>query len=317
MEQAINFDIEQFFHSSDFENIKKNVSLNIVDHTYKPKISDPKSDWVSSVAVPAFQYIFKEKGIQDNFASLGTGAGLDALAACQILHSKRLVVTDLHEDVVKLATSNIQNNLQNNAIEVIGKAGDLTYPLEDLGIKYDLIYENLPNIPLLNDINLLDSQNSSTFIADRIEKIPDSITKSLLSLHYLAVKNSQQLLNPEGDIISVIGGRIPLSEILTIPQLCHSHGEIILMTWKIQSEATDVINGYLEWEKNDYMKFHFYPVEKLQEVFTDQSYITGQDEAIKMETALKPYELSSEEALRLTNKGVPVGHTVVVLKCHY
>ena len=80
---------------------------------------------------------------------IGTGAGLDALAAIEVLAPTRVLVTDLHHDVVAEAVRNIQENLlEPRAVQVEGMVGSLGTPLLDGQETVDLLYENLPNIPL-------------------------------------------------------------------------------------------------------------------------------------------------------------------------
>lgn len=60
--------------------------------------------------MPAFLAL-AQTGIEaQDFCSVGTGAGLDALAAIEILNAKNIVITDLHDDVVSLAHENILSN---------------------------------------------------------------------------------------------------------------------------------------------------------------------------------------------------------------
>ncbi|KAJ6547072.1 hypothetical protein B0H19DRAFT_1075025 [Mycena capillaripes] len=56
---------------------------------YLPKVHDPRKDWVASVAVPAFLAHRAEKKVQA-FCSIGTGAGLDVIAAAEIFDLRHI-----------------------------------------------------------------------------------------------------------------------------------------------------------------------------------------------------------------------------------
>ncbi|XBS69127.1 hypothetical protein ABK905_22060 [Acerihabitans sp. KWT182] len=205
--------------------------------------------------------------------------------------------------------------LQKNTVEVIALAGDLLTPVLDINEKIDLIYENLPNIPTFDNIDVEQGQNSSTYIEKRNEFVPSFISKYLITLHYLALIEAKKVISSSGDILSVIGGRIPIKVMLETSKLAGYTGAIHLITWKKQSEPEDVINGYLEWENEGYGPFHFYPIEKLEEVFHENRYYTGNKYALEIEEKLSPFILSPQKALSYIKHGKEVGHTVVVLRC--
>ncbi|WP_328323219.1 class I SAM-dependent methyltransferase [Streptomyces sp. NBC_00455] len=303
----------EFFQVGEPERIKSSIGLKLSDHSYLPKADEPRADWVASVAVPAFKTLAQMGVMAPRFCTIGTGAGLDALAAVEILQARTVGFTDLHEDVLAHARENIQSNLLHQDVELIGGAGDILSPLAGKVSQVDVIYENLPNIPMAGSADLADGQTSSTFIAERVEEIAGFAEKNLVTLHYLALQQAHPVLRVGGRVLSSIGARVPLSEILSLSGAAGYNGSILTYTWKIQSEPHEVVGGYAQWEKEGMGPFHFYPVDVLRDAFTGMSAAAAGAQALQMEKELSPYEISAVDALALVEKGEKVGHTVAIL----
>ncbi|MEE1838381.1 class I SAM-dependent methyltransferase [Streptomyces sp. NPDC088190] len=302
-----------FFQIRKTERIKSTVELELTDHSYLPKSNDPRADWVASVAVPAFKTLSQMGVLAPRFCTIGTGAGLDALAAVEILQAHTVGFTDIHNDVVENARKNIQRNLRTQDVELIGGAGDLLSPLTGKLSQVDVIYENLPNIPMTQRNDLADGQTSSTFIAERREEIPGFAEKNLVTLHYLALQQAYSILRSGGRVLSSIGSRIPISEILNLSGATGYNGRILTYTWKVQSEPQEVVGGFARWEQEGLGPFHFYPVSVLQEAFEGLSPATAGAQALQMEGELSAHEISAVEAMALVDEGKKVGHTVTIL----
>jgi len=104
--------------------------------------------------------------------------------------------------------------------------GDLLAPLPQTPNHFDLIYENLPNIPFHQDGNLQHDQTSSSYMGIRREDVPEFIHTNLLTLHYLAVLQAKDRLAKNGAILSSIGARIPLNVLLQVAQKRESQSAI-------------------------------------------------------------------------------------------
>lgn len=313
--EDIHLDMAHFFNLRHTSRIRRAATIGLAAHSYVPKVDDPRSDWVASVAVPAFVAL-AQTGVQvQRFGTIGTGAGLDALAAIEILGASQVFVTDLHEDVVELARQNITaNTLATHALTVYAAAGDLLEPLRAQAARLELLYENLPNIPLRTADDLAQGTTSSTFIADREEACPEFVRRYLITLHYLALLQAQPLLQAGGRVLSSIGGRIPLSIILQLGQACGYDSEILILTWKQQSEPEEVLEGYAQWAAQSYGPFHFYPVAVLAETFGSMAAVAAGAQALEVEQALRPHAMGAQEALAAWHEGVAIGHTVAVLE---
>ena len=295
--------------------IKDYLSIEVADHAYLPKTEDIKSDWVAYIAAPAFKLIREKLGHDiDSFISIGTGSGIDVLAGIELLGAKRVGFTDLQRSVVAAAAQNVRNNLKSNDIEFEFGDGDLLQPLKNGKRNYDVIYENLPYVPLANNTKIEDKRNSGHYLEKREEAIPEFVHEQMLDLHYLALKQARDYLAENGAVYSTLGGRVPLSAFTKLGELAGFHSEIFTYSWKVQAEPEDVISGYAAQEKAGLGPFRFYRAEDLQKAFANVSVKDSGSRAFEIEKALESAKLSATAAYEAFKKGEVIGHTVAVLK---
>lgn len=295
--------------------IKDYLSIEVADHAYLPKTEDIKSDWVAYIAAPAFKLIREKLGHDiDSFVSIGTGSGIDVLAGIELLGAKRVGFTDLQRSVVAAAAQNVRNNLKSNDIEFEFGDGDLLQPLKNGKRNYDVIYENLPNVPLANNTKIEDKRNSGHYLEKREEAIPEFVHEQMLDLHYLALKQARDYLAENGAVYSTLGGRVPLNAFIKLGELAGLRSEIFTYSWKVQAEPEDVISGYAAQEKAGLGPFKFYRAEDLQKAFANISVKDSGKRAFEIEKALESAKLSATAAYEAYKKGEVIGHTVAVLK---
>lgn len=219
---------EKFFGEGRQRRIRQQLEVTMSQHTYLPKLDSSRSDWVATAAIPAFRALDVSQGAVRSFCSIGTGVGLDALAAVEILGPSRVVVTDLHQDVVDCAAANIRRNLRDaSAVEICAYAGELATPVQRAGMKFDLIYENLPNMPLALDQDLDAGQTSSTFFQATEKDRPAVVVKNLLELHFDLLSDVRRYLNEGGRVVSVIGGQGTLEAPSGDAYACWVRGAIV------------------------------------------------------------------------------------------
>lgn len=292
------------------------LSVAVTDHAYLPKTEDITSDWVAYIAAPAFKLIRENLGHDvEAFASIGTGSGIDVLTGVELLGAKRVGFTDLLESVVDAAAENIKKNLKNaDSIELEFGAGDLLQPLENGKRRYDVIYENLPNVPLTDNTKIEDKRNSGHYLEKRVEVIPEFVHEQMLDLHYLALKQARDYLTDKGAVYSTLGGRVPLSAFIKLGELAGLKSEIFTYSWKVQAEPEDVISGYAAQEKAGLGPFRFYRASDLQKAFADVSVKESGKNAFEIEKSLESSKLTAKEAYEAFLKGEVIGHTVAVLK---
>lgn len=313
---SIIVDVNKYLALNDAtKHIKDYLSIEVADHAYLPKTEDIKSDWVAYIAAPAFKLIREKLGHDvDSFVSIGTGSGIDVLTGIELLGAKRVGFTDLQRSVVAAAAQNVRNNLKSNNIEFEFGDGDLLQPLQNGKRNYDVIYENLPNVPLASNTKIEDKRNSGHYLEKRIEPIPEFVHEQMLDLHYLALKQARDYLAQNGAVYSTLGGRIPLSSFIKLGELAGLHSEIFTYSWKVQAEPKDVISGYAAQEKAGLGPFRFYRAEDLQKAFANVSVKDSGSRAFEIEESLDSAKLSATAAYEAFKKGEVIGHTVAVLK---
>ena len=292
------------------------LSVAVTDHAYLPKTEDITSDWVAYIAAPAFKLIRENlRHDVEAFASIGTGSGIDVLTGIELLGAKRVGFTDLQKSVVDVAAENIKKNLKNaDSVELEFGAGDLLQPLQNGKRRYDVIYENLPNVPLTDNIKIEDKRNSGHYLEKRVEVIPEFVHEQMLDLHYLALKQARDYLADKGAVYSTLGGRVPLSAFIKLGELAGLSSEIFTYSWKVQAEPEDVISGYAAQEKAGLGPFRFYRASDLQKAFADISVKESGKNAFEIEKSLESSKLTAKEAYEAFLKGEVIGHTVAVLK---
>ena len=237
------------------------------------------------------------------------------MTGIELLGAKRVGFTDLLESVVNAAAENIKKNLKDaDSIELEFGAGDLLQPLQNGKRRYDVIYENLPNVPLTDNTRIEDKRNSGHYLEKRVEVIPEFVHEQMLDLHYLALKQARDYLAEKGAVYSTLGGRVPLSAFIKLGELAGLKSEIFTYSWKVQAEPEDVISGYAAQEKAGLGPFRFYRASDLQKAFADISVKESGKNAFEIEKSLESSKLTAKEAYEAFLKGEVIGHTVAVLK---
>ena len=296
--------------------IKDYLSIEVADHAYLPKTEDIKSDWVAYIAAPAFKLIREKLGHDiDSFVSIGTGSGIDVLTGIELLGAKRVGFTDLQRSVVAAAAQNVRSNIKETSkIEFEFGNGDLLQPLQNGKRNYDVIYENLPNVPLASNTKIEDKRNSGHYLEKREEAIPEFVHEQMLDLHYLALKQARDYSAENGAVYSTLGGRVPLNAFIKLGELAGLRSEIFTYSWKVQAEPEDVISGYAAQEKAGLGPFRFYRAEDLQKAFANISVKDSGKRAFEIEKTLDSVKLTATAAYEAFKKGEVIGHTVAVLK---
>ncbi|SHK62475.1 50S ribosomal protein L11 methyltransferase [Fibrobacter sp. UWB12] len=298
------------------KHIKDYLSIEVADHAYLPKTEDIKSDWVAYIAAPAFKLIREKLGKDiEAFASIGTGSGIDVLTGIELLGAKRVGFTDLQKSVVAAAAQNVRNNVKDfKSIEFEFGNGDLLQPLQNGKRKFDVIYENLPNVPLASNTKIEDKRNSGHYLEKRVEPIPEFVHEQMLDLHYLALKQAKEFLAENGAVYSTLGGRVPLNAFIKLGELAGLNSEIFTYSWKVQAEPEDVISGYAAQEKAGLGPFRFYRASDLQKAFASVTVKESGSRAFEIEKSLDSVKLSANAAYEAYKQGEIIGHTVAVLK---
>jgi hypothetical protein len=297
--------------------VKPRLAIEITDNAYLPRLDDLQSDWLHAVAVPAFKLLRKRRRGRPfgSFAAIGTGPGLDVLAAAEILGVSRVGLTDLDPAVVAAADGNVRRNIPAARRPVIqSAAGDLLAPLARFGSTYDLIYENLPNIPVQSVKSVATARNSGNTFTIRKEAVPAFVHTLMLDLHYLALVQARGFLAPRGAVLSTIGARVPLKDILATGEAAGLAASILTHTWKVQYDPANVLPGYVRNQRKGFGPFRYYPAAVLAAAFAKIPLASSGKRALDTEARLAPHALDAPAAYAAFKKGTPIGHTVIVLK---
>jgi len=315
--------INQKINSSEYLNlkskpvhIKEQLNIEIIDHAFLPGAKE--DDWFAHSALPALKLIEKNRpGEIKSFLSIGSGPGLDVLAGAEVFGSKKLALTDLRESVVKSGVQNIKSNiLEPEKVEINGYPGDLFEPLRKNGSpRFDLIYENLPNVPIPEDEDVNSSRHTTSFLSERKEKIPKEVKAALLDLHYLAIQQVPEFLEENGALISLISGVIPIDTITNIGKYIDGvKTEVLFYNWNIQTSFYNVADTYAKQEEQGNGPYIFYREKDLKEAFEGISDDESGKKARDIEKSLENKRLTATEALQILKQGENIGYTIVILK---
>jgi SAM-dependent methyltransferase len=312
----LRFDARQYLGTDAVTRLNDDIDIELADRAYLPDLADLKRDWVASVAAPAFRVLAGNRPTPARaFASIGTGSGVDALAAIEILGADIVGITDLFEEVVAAAARNVRRNMRSDvAVALHAGAGDLLAPLASSGQKFDVIYENLPNLPIDDTRRIDQDKTSAAFLAPRGEDIPKFVSDWLLTMHYLALVQARDALAPGGVVLSTIGARVPLAVMLAMARNAGLTPRVLTYGWKLQADAEDVISTYANWERHGLGPFRFYAADALAVAFSDLDAADAGRNALDIEASLAGEQLSAVAAWRAYRSGARIGHSYVVLQ---
>jgi hypothetical protein len=287
--------------------------------TYAP--SYPPNDrmqntWLS-IALEGIETLFAHPDpgeVWRDVAVIGTGNGLDAIGISRIVRPERIVASDIHPRALQAARWNVANHVGERC-RVTFLQSDLfeAYPEES---RFDLIYENLPNIP--DGKELLEGIRSASFYEPRAREAASMYDRYLLTLHHDFLIEARSHLHPCGWIVCVIGGRVPADVILGMFREAGYRPTIAGFGVKIQSEADVVLPAYAAAEQETGLRFDYYHpldacVSLLHGLQQPDDLRDREKYARSLVERLSPLRISSTDAARLNEEGMPVCHTVHVI----
>lgn len=106
--------------------INRSISVETCERTYKPKPRGSRLDWVKGVACPAlaaYQRGAAQNAPVRNFASIGTGSGIDALAAIEILGPEKAMMPQRQGSIVNVTSVHERCPIFGGASYCASKAG--------------------------------------------------------------------------------------------------------------------------------------------------------------------------------------------------
>jgi hypothetical protein len=293
------------------------VSVQLTPHTYLPR-GELTEGWFPNI-LGAFRELraalAREGRRPKAFASIGVGPGLDAIAAVEILGVDRLYVTDVHQDVVDTARTNVLANCPGiSAAHVTGMTGDLCEGLLAEQVRVDVLYENLPNLPTDARAVREGAMTASFFDAGRVSAVPEIYSRRRLGLHYLFLSQGRPVLTAEGCVVCCIGGRVPAALVRAMFVELGYRPEVINYEIVRQFESDKVLAAYADAERLGGDIFTFYPFYEAREALSrlrDSEPEATVDVAIQ-DPRLQSLAMDARQALAHENGGHAIGHLGMV-----
>jgi hypothetical protein len=287
--------------------------------TYAPSYTprgEMQNTWLS-IALEGIERLFLSETRREpwkDVSVIGTGNGLDVVGISRIVGPEKIVASDIHPKALEAARWNTAR-YADGGCEVTLLESDLfgAYPA---GRRFDLIYENLPNIP--DGSELFAGIRSASCYTPRATRVPSVHDRHLLTLHHEFLCQARGRLREDGRVVCVIGGRIPVRWIHRMFRDAGFRSRVAGFGLKIQSEADVVLPGYAAAERENGSHFTYYhPVERCIEIARGlpppSDVADWEDYAQRLTGMLRPCRISASEAARLHGAGEPVCHTVYAL----
>jgi hypothetical protein len=285
--------------------------LRLTEDSY-PLEPSPEQSWLP-IAFRAFAHLARRIAVADVLI-VGTGNGLDALGAAEILDPDTLTVTDLYEESLSVARENVLAHLNETApIDLSFYAGDLLscVPAQR---RFSLVYENLPNLPAPEDLELRRGTIGGRFFQASELEVPERYATRLLALHYRCLQDARPRVRRGGGVLTAIGGRVPQDVVFAMHRACGYGPELIAFDVKLQVEPGLVIPPYSRAEIQSGVEFTFYAPEAIKLVAESRrAGLDGRELADAIAGDLRRLSMSAREAEEHTHRGKPVAHSVLMV----
>jgi hypothetical protein len=286
---------------------KKPVSIRLHPKMY-PIESEVEANWVWHAFRGMARLIKKleaEGRPPQSFAAVGTGSGVDAIGAGHIFPLlKSIAVTDIEESVLAQALENVRANVP-PAVSVTGCAGDLCAPLYDLGQGFDLIYSNLPNLPVAKLGGVIDH---NTCYTDHGVALDPKLDAYLLGFQHLFLRSAAQALSEGGSALMMIGGRFPYEMFHRLGELSGYSVEELLCCLRLDTDLSTTIDAYAAHEGE--IEFDYYLYDESQRALEGKDELHGEE----LKALLSPYRLSARDAGEAGAHGKRIGHTLHMIR---
>lgn len=297
------------------------VRIETNEHSYTVK-ENPADNW-NFHAFYAFKRLKLARDAKSRptkiFATIGSGNGVDAIGASRIFGGlEKVMMTDIDGRVVGLCKENFSKNLgrKNQTLEFGAAEGFLCAPLIEAGVKADVIYANIPNIPE-NPRKVFVGRNSSGFFDRSLYgDVPEEFEKYLMVSQYAILKSAKKALAKGGDIVVNFGGRVPYGLIEKLFEKCgYGFGELCC-GFKMQTETREMLEGYGKGEGQNGVEFDFYRHDESMRFLESKGIEnpTSKIKGAKLKELLSSFRVSSKEGLNLFGRGAAIGHTVHLLR---
>jgi hypothetical protein len=291
--------------------VRRPIRIRLTEDTY-PLEPAVEQSWLP-IAFRAFEQLARRQP-RDDVLIVGTGNGLDALGAVEILGPRALAITDLYDDGVAVAQENVMSNLEEpDSIELTFHAGDRLscVPTER---SFSLVYENLPNVTSSPDHELRRGTIGGRFFAPAELRVPEPFSTYMLDLHYGLLLDARQRLSRGGGVLTALGGRAPNEVTFGLHTACGYRPELVAYDLKVQVEPQLMVPPYEHAETEHGIEYRFYAPEAIEIVARlRRTGLEGQRLADAAAPELERLTMSAREAAARTRQARPVAHSVLMI----
>lgn len=310
-------DITPLFEKCDIPTGHLEITETSGMYPYKEKIED---NWAyyTAMGMKRFKKILdREKKTVEKIGIVGICSGVEGIAVTHIFKDslKRLIVTDIDDEILRGTVINIGNASKNTEVHVVPLVGSFCEPIEQSGEMVDFVHANIPNLPARGNEDLTKGAEKGTFLPHQLYDTyhpPQEFVGWALAAQYAYLTSAKKVIPAGGSIITELGGRVPMGMVHTLFDQCGLRMEEVVVGFKEQTEALIDFEGYHALEKEYGTQFEFYEYEKSQQRLAAEGLanptheLTG-DEVKEM---LTPFKVSAGEALKMYHQSIPIGHTV-------
>jgi methylase of polypeptide subunit release factors len=291
--------------------VRRPIELVLTEQTYPLEPSIEQS-WLP-IAFRAFERLARRRPVE-HVLIIGTGNGLDALGAVEILGPRSLTVTDLHEDSLAVSRHNVMAHLASpDLIELGFHAGDLMSCVPP-GRSFSLVYENLPNVTSSPGHDLRRGTLAGRFYPPTEAVVPEPYARYMLDVHYRFLQQARPRVDRGGGVLTAIGGRMPDDVVFDLHRACGLRPELVAFDLKLQAEPRLMVPPYRRAESERGVAFRFYAAEAIAIVAGLRAAgLEGQPLADAAAPDLGQLSMSAAEAAALVERGLPVAHSVLMI----
>jgi hypothetical protein len=291
--------------------VRQPIRLRLTEHTY-PLEPAVEQSWLP-IAFRAFDRLARRRALEDVLI-VGTGNGLDALGAVEILNPRTLAITDLNQEGLAVARQNVRSHLEDpSSIELSFHAGDLLSCVPGQR-SFSLVYENLPNVPSSPELELQRGTIGGRFFAPTGLAVPEPFATYMLDLHYRLLLEAWPRVTSGGGVLTAIGGRMPDEVAFGLHRACGYRPDLVAYDLKLQVEPKLMIPPYDRAEAEHGVEFKFYAPEAIGVVARlREAGLEGQPLADGAAPELERLSMSAREAAARVRQGRPVAHSVLMI----
>jgi len=296
--------------------LSTNMVAEMNEHTYEVDLSDPRNNWL----YPAFlgfkelqKRLIAEGKFVETFATIGTGPGIDAIGAHEIFHPRKIVMTDIHPDVLPIAEKNFSHHTKNDSIPHDAWQGHLAEPLRRNNILSDVIYPNLPNVPFVqHNTSLFSQQLTSSFYNSVLNCAPSTINRYLLTMQFDLLQDARSSLVDGGSVVVNLGGRVPVELVKVLFESSGYVYEELFTMLKAQSQPELMLPSYARAEKEGRVEFDFYHFDEARNLI--KKLPAEGVPADHLKEILLPFRVSATQAVKLSKHHESIGHVVQIIR---